>query len=457
MSRGVPRSILLLATGAALGGAGFWLVSSFSPGGGRNKVPAGGNAARSELNLDQRSREIAIYEERVRRDPQGALDLARLAGLYLQRERETGDHADLHRAEEAARRSLANSPRKNEKAFLALASSLTGQHRFTEAIEVGRALCAAEPEVGVYRAALGEIQLEIGDYEGADTTFATLAADPEARANLAIAPRLARWAEVMGRTDEALAILTAARDDAIRRGDDLPREQLAWFHLRVGDVLARSGRVDEAEKSYQAGLEARPGDHRLLAALGRLAMGRWRWPAAVDYAQRATIATATPEPGTLVLLGDAYTGLGDKAMAEEAYREAERITLAHPEPYNRAWATFLVEHDAGRIPELVALLKQEIQTRRDIYGHDLLAWALFKQGDYAAALEMIGPALRTGARDALIFFHAGMIERAAGANDAARRHFEQALDTNPYFHPTYPALARAGIVALGGSPRPDLL
>jgi len=450
MSRGALRSILLLATGAALGGAGFWLLSWFSSAAGRSKLSAGGNAATSELDLDHRSREIAVYEERVRRDPQGALDLAQLAGLYLQRARETGDHADLHRAEEAARRSLANSPRKNEKAFLALASSLTGQHRFTEAIEVGRALCAAEPEVAVYRAALGEIQLEIGDYEGADSTFAALAADPEARANPAMAPRLARWAEIMGRTDEALAILTAARDEAVRRGDDLPREQLAWFHLRVGDMLARAGRVEEAEKTYEAGLEARPGDHRLLAAMARLAMGRWQWPQAVEYARRAVSATATPEPGTLVLLGDAYAGLGDKAKAEETYREAERISLAHAEPYNRAWTSFLVEHDGGRIPEVVALLKQEIQTRRDIYGYDLLAWALFKQGDYAAAQEMMASALRTGTRDALIFFHAGMIEQAIGAHDAARRHFEQAIETNPYFHPTYPALARAALAALGG-------
>jgi tetratricopeptide (TPR) repeat protein len=255
----------------------------------------------------------------------------------------------------------------------------------------------------------------------------------------------------MGRTEEALAMLVAARDEAVRRGDDLPREQLAWFHLRVGDVLARSGRVEEAEAAYGAGLAAHPGDYRIAAAMAKLAMGRWHWPKAVEYALRAVEGTATPDPATLVLLGDAYTGLGDKAKAAEAYQEAERNSLAHPELYNRAWTTFLIEHDGepARLAKVVGVLKQEIQSRRDIYGYDLLAWALYRQGNNAEAREMAQMALRTGARDATIYFHAGMIEHALGSRDAARRYLEQALATNPYFHPTYPALARTVLVSLG--------
>jgi tetratricopeptide (TPR) repeat protein len=437
--------------GVALGGAGFWFwwgAGRTDKGGSGAGRYGRGDDLELETELARRNREIAFYEGRVSRDPQGSLDLARLASLYLQRARETGDHADLHRAESAARRSLANSSRRNEKASLALASSLVGQHRFTEALEVMRALASTHPEMPAYRAALGEIQLELGDYESADTTFAALAGDVEARGNLAIAPRLARWAEIMGRPQEALAILVAAREEATRRGNDLPPEQLAWFHLRVGDVLARGGRSVEAEESYLAGLDARPGDHRLHAALARLSLGRRQWRGAIQHARQAIAVTS--EPAALLLLGDAYTGVGDTARAEDCYRDAERRFIEHQEPYNRAWTLFQLEYRRRPIAELVALLKQEIHTRRDIYGYDLLAWALYKQGDFAAAREVMASALRTGARDALIFFHAGMIERALGSNEAAHRHLGQAIEINPHFHPTHPALARAVLDSLGG-------
>ena len=44
-------------------------------------------------------------------------------------------------------------------------------------------------------------------------------------------------------------------------------------------------------------------------------------------------------------------------------------------------------------------------------------------------------ALRLGTRDARLFYHAGMIERALGNVGAAARYLRLALDTNPHFNP----------------------
>jgi hypothetical protein len=43
-------------------------------------------------------------------------------------------------------------------------------------------------------------------------------------------------------------------------------------------------------------------------------------------------------------------------------------------------------------------------------------------------------ALRLGTRDARLFYHAGMIERALGNVGAAAGYLRLALDTNPHFH-----------------------
>ena len=59
-----------------------------------------------------------------------------------------------------------------------------------------------------------------------------------------------------------------------------------------------------------------------------------------------------------------------------------------------------------------------------------------------------GPGLRDSARrlstrDAMLFYHTGMIERALGNTRRASYFLAQALEINPQFHPTQPAEARA--------------
>ncbi|MBI4521874.1 MAG: hypothetical protein HY701_13635, partial [Gemmatimonadetes bacterium] len=216
---------------------------------------------------ERRERDIAFYAERAERDPVAAADRAQLAALYLQQARETGALEDYRRAEEHARASLSLRSSRNGKAQLSLASSLLAQHRFAEALVAAHALVALEPDRTSYQALLGEIQLELGLYDEARRTFQALVS---ARDNLAVAPRLARWAEIEGRPGEARVILGAARDEAMRRSD-LPNEQVAWFHLRVVDFALRYGRLAEAERALALGLSAAPEDPRLLAAAARLA------------------------------------------------------------------------------------------------------------------------------------------------------------------------------------------
>jgi tetratricopeptide (TPR) repeat protein len=216
--------------------------------------------ARTLTEEEVRASDIVFYEKRVQSDPSGSLNMAQLAGLYLQRARETANPQDLERAEEWARRSLAASAHRNGKAKFVLASSLMGQHRFAEALVEARELVSAQPEEPSYRAILGELQLETGAREEAQSTFEELEREG-ASGDLSIAARIARWHEVEGRTGAALQVLAAARDEAHFRGD-LPSEQVAWFSLRIGDLLLQRGELDAARKSYTSGLKIRPNDHR---------------------------------------------------------------------------------------------------------------------------------------------------------------------------------------------------
>ena len=359
--------------------------------------------ARAEVAA-RRDADIAFYVRRVARDPIGAADRSRLAGLYLQRARETGDFVDYRRAERLARRSLELRVAHNENTYVMLAAALLAQHRFVEAHAAARAVNARAPGVPGHQALLGEIALELGRYREARALFDSLW---PARHELAVAPRLARWAELTGRTDLARRLLDRALSDAKSR-PDLPPEQLAWFHLRVGDLALRHGRLAEAEYAFGAGLAVFPSDYRLLAAQARLAAARGKWRDAVAYGDEA-IATV-PDPATFGVVSDAYAALGDSAHAAEYARAMEVAVLGQPGQWHRAWSLFLLDH-GRRVPEVLAHVTKELETRRDIYGYDLLAWALHKSGRDGAARIAMARALALGTDDPLLLRHAATIGR----------------------------------------------
>lgn len=371
------------------------------------------------LDLD-----IEFYKERADRDPTGATDLARLAGLFLQRSRETGDPSDAIRAESTARRSIRDRGARNDAAAQVLSASLLAQHRFDEALSIARTLRDGNPDVPSLRAAVGEIEMELGQYDSARAAFDSLSGFSQ---DLSIAPRLARWAEIEGRTGEARWLMRTALTNALAT-PHMPREQVAWFWLRNGDIDLRSGRYARADSEYRAGLAAHPGDYRLLAASARLAAAQHDWRRAIRAGEEA-IATSL-DPVTLGVLSDAYAAIGDSAKALEYARVLDVAVLKQPGAYHRAWSLFLLDHDR-HVATVYRKVLVELQTRRDIYGYDLLAWALHAQGRDAEAKAAMAHALSQGTRDAQLFYHAAVIERSLGHTTTADRLFARMRELQP--------------------------
>jgi tetratricopeptide (TPR) repeat protein len=183
----------------------------------------------------------------------------------------------------------------------------------------------------------------------------------------------------------------------------------------------------------------------VLGLYARLSTARRDWRGAIDWGEQAIARTL--DPATLGVVGDAHAALGDTAKAEEYFRVLEVAVSRQAGPFHRAWSLFLLDHDR-RTAEVLDKAQEEIVVRKDVYGWDLLAWALHKNGRDADARGAMGHALALGTRDAMLFYHAGMIERDLGDRGAARRHLADALAVNPYWHPTQPDSARAALEGL---------
>lgn len=385
--------------------------------------------------------QIAAYTNALEVDPQSAIALGQLAGLYLQRARETGEDADFQRAEDFARRSLDLRVNRNAKTFVTLASSLLAQHEFAEAEMIARLAVEYDPTIPQYRALLAEVQVELGNYDAAREQFKSVAAN---RAHLSIASRVARWYELNGNVDEAFRLMRRSVKAADTRGD-IPNEQVAWFHYRLADMEMRNGKFRRARKEFERGLEIEPADYRILGGLAKLSLLEDKPDRAIAYAERGIAIKL--EPAALAILSEAFLAKGDTAAAEEISRTMDVVVRGQPGAYHRGWSLSLLDH--GRRPaEVNRNALSELATRKDIYGYDVVAWSFYRLGRHREAAEYMRHALRLGTRDPVLYYHAGMIEEALGNSREAAGFLRAALKINPRFDLFQARIAKATLDSL---------
>ena len=300
--------LALSLLGIAAAGAMLWHAEAST------KMVAASMAAPRLTPAQMLDTNIAFYEGVAGRDSTGGMALGQLAIFYMRRARSTGDYQDVLRSEAAARRSLGNRGAHNTRARQALAASLLSEHRFGDALGVARDLSERDASSAAFRASLGEVQMELGHYDDARVSFASVAGNAS---DLSVAPRLARWAELNGHPDSAYRLMNASLLAVIDRSD-VPAEQKAWFWLRIGDLQFRRGKIAEAASDYQRGLNVHPDDYRLLSAMAKLEAARHEWQRAIDFGERAVAVSF--DPATLGAISDAYAGLGDSAKAESSTR-----------------------------------------------------------------------------------------------------------------------------------------
>jgi tetratricopeptide (TPR) repeat protein len=360
-----------------------------------------------------RDRDIEFFARRTLEDPGSALDRFALARLLFTRARNTGSTADLDRAEGLVRESIGERTQRNYQAFELLASLLMARHEFREARAVALRVDSLDPHTPSHLALLGEIELELGDYDAAAAHFEAVQYDGR---NFTTGARLARWYEVTGHLDMARALLRQAIMRVDRR-DDLPREQVAWFYYRLGELELRAGNVGAADSAFRSGLARHPDDVRVLGGLSRAALARGAWQRAIDFGERAIAIQL--EPATLGTVSRAYAELGDTAQAASYARAMSVSALKQPGVIHRAWGLFLLDHGTAQDrADVLRRARRELRDRKDVYGHDLMAWALFRNGQVEEARREMTLALSQHTEDVMLTEHARAIGQVAGAGNS---------------------------------------
>jgi tetratricopeptide (TPR) repeat protein len=410
-----PMKKLLLATVVICSAlAGVAVAGSQVAPGNSTAATADGDLRYADSTSTARAATVRFYEKRLEEDPVSALDMATLAALNLEEGRIAGNPQSFVIAEELARRSISTRDVRNSRSSALLVSILLAQHRFTAAREVAQALVSEYPETPEYRAILAEVEMELGNYDAARELLNSVYGD---RGKLAFAPRFARWAELNGAPYEAIRIARKMRDEVLGRTDLAPSRAL-WFHLRLIDLNLRYGRTGDAMRAVNVARRSAPNDWRLLAAEARTQLQRRKPRLALMLAERVVAINADAE--TLSLLSDVYAATSDSSHAADVEAALETTAASLRNQLHRNWSLRLLDSNR-RLAEVLAAATTDTVQRRDIYGYDLVAWALFRNRRVAEAHEIMKKALRLGTKDPQLLYHGAIIAAAFGDTVISRK------------------------------------
>jgi tetratricopeptide (TPR) repeat protein len=401
-------------------------------------LPAGAEAIVPAGSTDT-DRKIAFWQERIKANPNSDVQYQYLGELFSQRGRETGDVTQYALGTEAFERAVELYP-GNVTARTGLAVTLVTLHQWHEAIEQATVILQGDRRAIGAVAVIGDASLEIGDLETARAAFETLR---QVAGSPGVESRFARLAFLEGDTDRAIEILDAAAESAAELNRS-PEEE-AFYHYSAGEYLFGQGDVEGADRAFQAALAKLPNYYLAIAGLGRVAYARGDLADAIVWYRQAV--AIIPKPELLAYLGDLYAVSGDHTEAERQYQAVDFIAELNElqaDVSSREIALFQASHRRDTA-HAVRLAEAELKTRKDAYGYDALAWALYNDDRAEDALAPARRAVALGTRDAKLLFHLGMIELAAGLEVDGEGHLRDALILNPAFDPLGVAMAREAL------------
>jgi tetratricopeptide (TPR) repeat protein len=431
------RRLLLLGAAAALAAAALTLGGALRGSSPHDDAAAAAPVPAADFTpAGSTAQTVARLQAQVRGNPTDVHALALLGLAYEQRARETGDPTYYSKADGVLQEALRLAP-NDLLATSGLGSLALSRHRFSEALALGRKALGISPTTARSYGVVGDALVELGRYRAAFRAFDTMAA---LKPGLASYARVSYGRELLGETAGAIQAMRMALDAA-----GAEQEPTAWTHWQVGKLYWSVGRIGEAEHEYRAALAVFPGYVYALDALAQVEAARGRLARAIALERRAV--DAIPLPQFVGTLGDLYRISGRDRLARRQYGligAIERLLAANGVKTDLETALFDVDHGV-RLPAALALARRAQRERPSIDGDDVLAWALFRNGRCTEALPYSRHALRLGTRDALKFFHRGMIERCVGHRGEGRRWLERALALNPHFSLLWAPVARAGL------------
>jgi len=271
-----------------------------------------------------------------------------------------------------------------------------------------------------------DLDFQLGRYEAARVTYATLIEEERTWDNLA---RLAHLQGKMGNLEGADRLYVEAEDELTAK----EMRSFAWVELQRGVLDIGRGRYEEATAHYQRAGRAYSGyalvqEHmaEVLAATGHCD------DAVALYKQ---VIGRTPKPELMQTLGELYAFMDEP---QQAAPWLDRAHAAYLESAGRGEVHYyhhLTDFYADVRQDGAAAMKwarKDVELRENFSTQAALGWALYREGELEEALLWINRALSSGVASAELFHQAAAIHKSAGRTTESGRLLNLANAINPH-------------------------
>jgi tetratricopeptide (TPR) repeat protein len=374
--------------------------------------------------------------------PKLAEQQASLALGYLQKARAEAAPTFYDEAETAIDASLQAQPEDNFSATIARAILAGSRHDFHGQVRLGREAVEINPSNSQAHGIVGDGLLELGRN---DQAFESYQRSIDLRPDLSSFGRLSAAAQTNGDTQGAIDAMKRALGFA-----GTSKENAAWANWQLGELFITNQEFEKAEAHLDSALTLAPGFNSAVESTVHLTAARGDIAGAIEI--MIPLAQDYPLPGNFSFLGELYLLAGAEDAAADAFAEADRRLALYEEHDVRPdvdFVTFWADRKI-HLDRAMRVGRELYSQRKSAAASDSLAWALYANGRYRAAMPLAKEAIRRSVRDAGYHFHAGMIAKARGDLDTASARLSEAFEVNPHFSPLYEPVARAALGEIAG-------
>jgi len=337
----------------------------------------------------------------------------------------TGRQLDMENADAAFEKALAGLGANVDLTLLHAAFNLK-LHRLPAAKNDLDKLSSLQdnPKVQVLRA---DIAVQQGDYSSALNSYRSLLETTRNWDNLS---RLANLQAKLGDLPAAEELYQQAEAEISAKD----MRSYAWVELQLGYLLLTHGQSAAALTHYQKAQQAYSGYWLTKDYLAEWLATQQNYVEAIALYKQLVACTHRPE--IYHTLGDLYLFMGKSELARTWHDKALSIYLASAQRgevqyYHQLTALYADALQDGAQALLWA--QKDYQLRQNTGTQEAVAWALYRDGQYTAAMAAIKPALAVNWAESHLYFHAAMIYLAAGQLEQGQAYMQKAVSLNPQY------------------------
>lgn len=400
-------------------------------------LPRKGAAANTPEWKDVKKRADVLFAA-LQQDPNDMNASIRLAALYIQEARETGNYMYYDQAAMKYVNNILKADPANFNALVYRSLILLSQHHFAEGLAAAQKAQKVNPYNAYVYGLMVDGYVEMGQY---DSAVANADRMVSIRPDLTSYSRVSYLREIFGNYKSAIDAMKMAAE-AGGQGD----EHTEWTRVQLGNLYEKTGDYKTAENLYNMSLSMRPDYPYALAGLARVAVSQNDYKKAITYYEKAdSLITDNSVKEELV---DLYRTTGQNKKADDvANKVIENLTkdsqagdkdanIGHYADRELAYAYLKVNNPDKALEH--AML--EYNRRPDnIDVNETVAWVYYNKEEYAKAVPYIKAALKTHSKNPVLLSRAGLIFYKSGEKELAKSMLQEAAVSSSYIGSTLKA------------------